>query len=178
MELTVEGLAEVTAVMSQFRFASGAASSGELARFNDYVICQQAKVAVLRGRIRELKADCNQVRTVRDQLDAQDGMQRWASMWRLLGDKPQERSMELSLSLSSFYADDATMIYTIEHMLTLTTTALNDVSEALGPPGHAYVENVPTAATMLGIYAAAFKAPEEELHHLVDALHETRAALV
>jgi hypothetical protein len=64
MQLTVEGLAEVTKVISGFRFVTDMrtldrdTADRELARFNDYVIEQKADIARLKNRIRELKADC------------------------------------------------------------------------------------------------------------------------
>src|SRR6266487_3943684 len=85
MQLTVEGLADVTKVISGFRFVSDGGTvhhetaERELSRFNDYVIEQKKDIAKLKNRIRELKADCEKVRALRDKLDARTDTRSWGS---------------------------------------------------------------------------------------------------
>jgi hypothetical protein len=173
MQVTVEGLSEVTKVVSGFRFEIREKTiEGEPARFNDYVISQKAKVTTLKGRIRELKADCEQVRVLRDALDAQSRSRSWGSMFGLVGVKGRRRATELASRLSGFYADDQQMIEVIQRMLKVAQKALRDVDQALGPPGMAYHYNVATAATLLQTYAVVFDEPQKELDDLVDALSD------
>src|SRR5205814_3454439 len=76
MRLTILGLAEVTKVISAFRFVydgenlDPAAAGRELARFNKYIIAQQVRVQGLKNDIARLKAKCDKVRKLRDELDA------------------------------------------------------------------------------------------------------------
>jgi hypothetical protein len=183
MQRAIEGLAAVTKVLGAFRFqVSGdmvdlAAASHDLARFNDYVIRQRDDVAALRGRIRELKANCEKVRALRDQLDKRTESGSWGSMFELFGDKVKQRSMELSSSLSNFYADDQRMIELLEETLKLADAGLQEVLDSLGPPGVASPYNVPTAATILGSYALLFDAPHRALDALADDLSIARSAI-
>ena len=183
MQRTVEGLAEVTKVISGFRFVSDGGAidretaDRELARFNDYVIQQKRDVATLKNRIRELKADCEKVRVLRDKLDARTEARSWGSLFGLLGAKAQRRTQELHSSLSNFYADDQKMIDLFRQTLELAGNGIKDVEEALGPPGIANPYNVPAAAEVLRIYAVLFEAPQDELQRLADVLSEARTAL-
>jgi hypothetical protein len=75
MQHAIEGLADVTKVISGFRFVlhKGAVDLGtvdrELARFNDYVIEQKKDITTLRDNRCKLKADCDKVRVLRDKLN-------------------------------------------------------------------------------------------------------------
>ena len=179
MQITVEGLAEATSVMSGFRFVVGSRSTAEkdLQSFRNYVIAQEAKVVSLRGQIRKLKADCDKIRGLRDDLEARRDDGTWSSMFGLLGMRKSARRDDLAGAISGFYADDQAMIYEVERLLDLSQRALAEVEEALGPPGHALAHNVPTAARMLGFYSQAFREPQQQLQQLLDALHQTAAEL-
>lgn len=178
MQLAVEGLAEVTKVVSSFRFEVGdKVAPGEGARFNDYVIAQQGAVTVLRGRIRELKADCEQVRILRDALDNRSKSRAWGSMFGLLGVKSRRQAQDLASKLSNFYADDLRMIESLEQVLRIARRALREVNASLGPEGVSYDFNVERAALILGMYASAFHVRQEELDDLVDELDRAARAL-
>jgi len=183
MQLTVEGLAEVTKVVSGFRFVTTGkvidrgTADRELARFNDYVIEQKKDIAKLKNRIRKLKADCEKVRVLRNNLDALSGTHSWGAMFGLFGDKARQRSLELAGYLGDFYADDQRMIDLFQQTLDLAQQAIRDVEAALGPPGIANPYNVPLAAEILRTYAVVFDKPEGELHVLADVLSEARTAL-
>jgi hypothetical protein len=183
MQRTVEGLAEVTKVISGFRFVYDEhmfernTAERELARFNTYVIDQRKDVTALRNRIRKLKADCEKVRTLRDKLDARTQDRSWGSLFGLLGNRARQRAGELASSLSNFYADDQRMIDLFQETLRLAEMAIDDVDEALGPRGRASPYNVPTAAEVLGTYATLFERPERELHALADGLSQAATAL-
>jgi hypothetical protein len=183
MQLTVEGLAEVTKVIGGFRFVTVGevfdqdTADRELARFNNYVIEQKADIIKLRNRIRELKADCEKVRVLRDDLDALSGTHSWGAMFGLFGDKARQRSTELAHYLSGFYADDQQMIELFRQTLDLAQQAIKEVDGALGPPGTANPYNVPLAAEILRTYALVFDEPQNELQELADVLSEARTAL-
>ena len=179
MQITVEGLADTTAVMSGFYFVQGDRRTTErdLQSFRSYVIAQDEKVASLRTQVRKLKADCDKIRTLRDDLNARRDDGTWSSMFGLLGMRKSGKRDDLAAAISEFYADDQRMIYEIEELLTLSRQALRDVRSALGPPGHADPNNVPTAARMLGIYSEAFHEPQEQLQKLVDELQNTATQL-
>lgn len=178
MQATVAGLADVTKVVSGYRFVTeGAAADFEPARFNSYVIDQRTQVAELRGRIRELKADCEAVRRIRDSLVARTRTRTWTSMFGLIGVNGRKRATEMAHTLSDFYADDQRMIEVIQQMLRLAQKALSDVDRALGPPGAAHPHNVASASAVLQTYAAVFEQPQRELDDLADALSDAANAL-
>jgi hypothetical protein len=179
MQKTVEGLAEVTSVVTRFRFTTtGAAVDFEPARFNKYVIAQEKKVTRLRGNIGELKGSSRKVGKARDKLNELAGDKRnWAAMFRLFGKRRGQMDARLAGTLSNFYADDQRIIELIERILKLSQTVLKDADKALGPAGMASPDRVQTAAAVLNIYADAFKQSEEDLVALVKALEESVDAL-
>lgn len=175
MQRTLEGLAEVTKVVSAFRFDIETTGS-DLARFNDYVLEQGVTVVRLGGSIRDLKGSCEKVRRVRDSLDAKAG-HGWGSLFGLLGQKAEDRRSELISPVSNFYADDQRIIEMIESLLKMSQAALDEVDAELGPPGVAHAYNIPAAAATLRVYAAVFKESDRELLALIDTLDEARRAL-
>jgi hypothetical protein len=178
METTLIGLADVTALISDFRFVpEEPATAAEAARFNNLVIERQQLVAKLGGEIRTLKGSCEKLRKLRDTLDERSGERRWGSMFGLLGDKARQRSAELAGTVSNFYADDQRMIDAIQQMLQIAQRAMEDVSAALGPPGFAYPHNVPDAATVLGTYATVFTPLKGQLDALIESLDDTVKSL-
>lgn len=183
MQRAIEGLASVTKVFSGFRFVIAGTSvntvtaNRDLARLNDYLIAQRDNVSRLKGKIRELKADCDKVRQLRDKLDARAKTKTWGSMFKLFGLKAQKRAQELHSALSEFYADDQRMIDLIGDNLKLAEQALAEVEDTLGPPGSASPYNVPMAAQVLGLYAVLFRDSHSELETLADDLNDARMAL-
>jgi hypothetical protein len=183
MRVTILGLAEVTKVISGFRFVYDGTSvdpgtaARELARFNDYIIAQKVHVASLKNNIGELKGKCDKARQLRDKLDARTGSRAWGSMFGLLGAKAEARSAELSGALSQFYADDQMMIEHVTAMLRLAERAIEDVNNSLGPPGIANPYHLPTAAALLGSYATLFQGPKAALDQLATDLEGAEAAL-
>jgi hypothetical protein len=179
MQRAMEGLAEVTKVVSGFRFEieDGKAVRGEVARFNAYVVEQGKAVTSLRAEIKELKADCDKVRDLRDALDAHAAKPRFGSMFGLLGVESRKRAEELAARLSNFYADDQRMIDALSTLLELADRALGEADEALGPRATAYADNVDEAATILRMYAVAFDDSRRQLDAMVDSLDATARAL-
>lgn len=177
MQRTVEGLAEVTKVVSAFRFSEGPAADYETVRFNDYVIEQKAKLVNLNGRLRDLKGSSGKVRDLRDALDAHSIDRGWGSMFGLLGEKGRRDASELASVLSNFYADDEKLADTIRRMMELAEAAVKDVDVALAPTGIASPGNIPDAATILSVYATVFAEPQRELTTLVHSLEEMRTVL-
>jgi len=183
MQQAIEGLASVTKVISGFRFVVAgtsvdrAAADRDLARLNDYLIEQRKHASILKGNIRELKADCDKVRQLRDKLDTRTKSHSWGSMFELFGAKARERSQELHSALSNFYADDQRMIELLSHGLAMTERALVEVEDALGPPGMLNPYNVPVAAEVLGLYSMIYRTSDNDLHSLADELSEACTAI-
>ena len=183
MQRALSGLTEVTKVFTGFRFVYDGRSvdlpsaNRELARFNNHVIAQKGDIATLQNRIRELKANCEKVRALRDKLDGLSQTGTWGSMFQLLGPKAKQRATELAGSLGNFYADDQRMIDLLNATLALAREALKEVEDALGPPGTANPYNVPAAAEILRVYATVFEAPERELQNLTTLLSDAKTAL-
>jgi hypothetical protein len=183
MQRAIEGLASVTKVFSGFRFVVAgtsvdrATAGRDLARLNDYLIAQRKKASSLKGKIRDLKSDCDKVRRLRDKLDARTKTRTWGSMFELFGSKARKRSKELATALSNFYADDQGMIQLLSDTLALAEKALTEVEDTLGPPGIADPYNVPVAAQVLGLYAVLFRAAHNDLESLADDMNQARMAL-
>jgi hypothetical protein len=171
MEITVVGLADVTKILTGFQFTvEGTARDLEPARYNSYVIEQRAKSTELRGKISSLKGNCEEIRKLRDALNARAEGRQWWSTFTLLGVKDQQRAQELWSKLSDFYADDLRMIDAIELMLTTAERAIDEVSAALGGPGLAYPQLVLEAAAVLKVYDSVFRDSQRDLVKLADSL--------
>jgi hypothetical protein len=179
MQRTVEGLADVTSVVTGFRFTTaGAAVDFEPARFNKYVITQKKKVTKLRGNISILKGSSGKVGKARDKLNELAGDKRdWTAMFRLFGTRRRQMDTRLAGTLSNFYADDQRIIELIETILKLSQAVLKEADKALGPAGMASPDQVRTAAAVLNIYADAFKQSEADLEGLIKTLEESVDAL-
>jgi|GEM_PF-1432647 len=184
MQKTIEGMAKVTSVISNFRFVTDGkvvarmTADRELARFNDYIIRQKSDIAALKNDIRKLKTDCEKIRQLRDKLDARSKDRSWGSLFGLLGAKAQQRTLELHGTISNFYADDQKMIDLFNQTLELAERAIQDVEEVLGPAGIANPYNIPIAAEILGTYSVLFGAPNRELHALADIMNKAQSVLI
>jgi len=184
MRTTITGLANVTKVISAFRFVyhgshiDRSTADRELARFNQYTIEQKVGIELLRTNIGALKANCEKVRELRDKLDARTSSRAWGAMFGLLGEKAQKRQADLHSVISNFYADDQRMIEHIKTTLSLAESAIDDVNGSLGPPGTMNPYLLPDAATLLGTYAVLFKGPTARLRGLAEDLEATGEALL
>ena len=69
------------------------------------------------------------------------------------------------------------MIYLVQEILALAESALNEVNSELGPAGHAYPGNVPSAAEILRVYADLFEEPYRSLQDLATQLGEAAEKL-
>jgi len=174
MRKTVKGLATVTGVVTSFKFTTtGAGVDFEPARFNTYVIAHKEKVEELRGRLSSLKGSCDKIRDARDKLEKlAKGDNDWVALFVPFNAARQDMNARLAGILSNFYADDQRMLELVEQMVDLCQAALDEADAALGPPGTASHHHVETAASVLGVYAAAFKQSEAELRNLVDKLDD------
>jgi uncharacterized protein YhaN len=178
MEITIVGLADVTKILTGFQFTvEGTARDAEPARYNKYVIEQRARSSELRGKISSLKGNCEEIRKLRDALNARAEGRQWWSTFTLLGVKDQKRAHELWSELSTFYADDLRMIEAIELMLKTAEGAIDEVSVALGGPGVAYPHLVPEAAAVLRVYSSVFRDSHRDLTQLAEALRTQARAL-
>jgi hypothetical protein len=184
MERAIEGLSSVTGVISGFRFTivpnaefNSDTARADLVRFNEYLIEQRDKTTSLKSRIRELKANCDKVRQLRDKLDARSQSRTWGSMFELFGLSARNRSIELASALGSFYADDQQMIELLTKNLDLAESAISEVESTLGPPATQNPYNVPIAAQTLGIYAELFRAPDLDLQSLANELNSLRMTI-
>ena len=179
MQKTVAGLAEVTKVVSDFRFSFGPSGPTEtdLIRFDDYVMAQRREVIELRGRIRSLKGSSGQVNDQSALLHQRSTALGVSNMWGLLGVKGRQTASQLSAKLSNFYGADMELVATIEGMVNLADAAVADVAGVLGPAAHSYVWNIPAAADLLRVYHNTFEPSLQDLDELVKVMEETRAEL-
>jgi len=75
----MEGLAEVTGVAKSFKFTLGSEQARErdLSRFHKHIIDPNKQVVKLGKNIESLKADCAEIRKIRDKLTNQSKGDRW-----------------------------------------------------------------------------------------------------
>lgn len=183
MQRAIEGLVNVTQVFSSFRFVTLGDSidpktaSRDLANLIKHLMAQRGEISKLKGQLRTLKADCDRVRELRDDLDARSKSKRWGSMFELLGLKSTKQAQKMASALSQFYADDQRMLEMLKRNLKLAEKALAEVESSLGPPGKANAYNVPTAAGVLGAYATLFQQAHGDLESLADGMHDAWKAL-
>lgn len=179
MRVAVEGLAEVTAVVQNFRFtvSSRAATERSLERFNKHMVKHNTKVTKLRGKIRKLKADCSKIGKLRDKLNDKSSGRSWSRMFNLVGIRAGHKRDQLALTIGSFYSDDLRMIGVVENTLALAEQALADVDDSLGPPGQQDPYNVPRAAEMLAVYSGMYKEPHKKLQQLADDMSNAASSL-
>lgn len=177
IRFTVVGLAKVTAVVTNFRFTTGDVySASEASRFNGYVIAQKTLVAELHNNIHALKGSCDRIRDAHDRLNTL-GADNRAGMFRLFSAERNAREYELANFMGIFYEHDQQMVDIVKRILNLSEQALTDANDTLGPSGSTYTSNVAVAASVLGIYAGAFRKSESELAALVETLDESISSL-
>jgi len=181
MHITINGLANVTKLITGFRFTydgTRSTSSREFTRFNDYIVAQQGAGFELKRNIGKLKGNCDEVGKLLQKLDSSTKSRAWGSMFGLLGEKAKKRSQEMYSTLSTFYGNDQRMIDLIERTMKLAERALKDVQKELGPPGITYPNNLRSAATMLGAYADLFEAPNRDLATLAGELEAAKNHMI
>jgi hypothetical protein len=177
---TVVGLANVTRIVSDFKFnASDDLSQAETVRFNNYMMERRGMVTALKeGGIKSLKGNCEQIMRIREDLQSQAGKRNMASMFGLLGGKQQERIYKLSEVLVNFYGADLEIIKTIEDMLKLSEAAVEDVQSAL-LDGNGMMQgyNIPKAASRLQFYSDLYKKSQAQLDILLTDIDDQVKAL-
>lgn len=171
MRKTMLGLARVSDVVTDFRFTmSGPASEFEPARFNSLVIERKTRLVEFDQSISALKGSSGRMRDYAEALTRDSGHSFW-QLFDITGLATQ-RAADVGAKFNDLYVVDARIIELLRALLDAAKTALNDVADALGPPGSAQPANVSNAAQVLGEYAVEFRRVEQQAQDLARDLED------
>lgn len=171
-------VAAASAILTHFRFTiSASAIDSEPARFNDHLIAHKEKAAKVWSSIQDLRGHCHVIKHHVDQLRKGAGGLSLDKLLLLFGIDSAKRDKEFSDALEKIYDDEKQGYILVERLSQALQRALNEVGDALGPPGTALPANVPQAAVLLGEYAAAFGALETQGNYLALELQQSIDAL-
>ncbi len=149
-------IAEVSGVVTRFRFDAGVAGSA-LQRFNDYYIQQGGKAAALRQQIDNLRTRCATVRQHAGNVSGGVGRSAFQRFFEMVNVEPALRRAELGETLDRLANEDLASARAAYVILNCVELALKDVQAALETNGVMDVANVPAAAALLKEYASAFR---------------------
>jgi hypothetical protein len=158
---TLVGLAQVSDVVTEFRFSTaGADLDRQPARFNDFVISRKERIAAMKNSIETLKGSSAETARQADAIAAWGGRRYW-QLFDFLG-RGAALEAQLAIQFNDLWAVDGRIVEMFTKLVNAAQTALDETSEALGPSGTADPSNVPKAAAILGEYAREFKKVEAQ----------------
>jgi hypothetical protein len=172
LQKNVRLIKRASEVLTHFRFAivADAEAVKEVTRFNDYFIKATQDEQHIREHIDGLRTHCGKVRDHAERIvkgeDAEQAVT-WLSqqdattVFAIVGVRDPEKGYELGKKLFEMANEDDEFADSAEDMLRCLNDALNDVQNALGPPGRMYPENLPAAAALLGDYSTHFQKMED-----------------
>jgi hypothetical protein len=171
MRKTLVGLAKVSDVVTDFRFSiAGSGRDLEPARFNNMVIERKHRLSELRDSISDLKGSSGKMREYATDLTAHNNRPFW-ELFDIMG-LSQQRALDLGSKFNDLYVVDERIVELIEKLMAAARTALQEVSDTLGPPGSADPGNVTSAAQVLGEYAVEFRRLEQACNDLSEQLED------
>jgi hypothetical protein len=178
MRNTSIAVAAASAVLTHFRFTiAGSALDSEPARFNDHLIAHKEKAAKVSASLHALRGHCHVIARQVDQLRQKAASLNLGRLLLLFGIDAAKREQEVLRALEDIYNEEMQGYRLVHGLSQSLQRALDDVGSALGPPGTALPQNVPTAAALLGEYADAFSALETEANYLALELQQSIDAL-
>src|SRR5262249_21384966 len=149
MRQTIIGLAKVSDVITEFQFTiSGSGRDLEPARFNNMVIERKHRIIELRESISRLKGSSGKMREYATKLAGREGRPYW-ELFDVMG-LARKRAVGLGQKFNDLYVIDERIVELFETLMNAARVALQEVSNALGPPGAADPTNVDAAARVLG----------------------------
>jgi hypothetical protein len=174
MQRTTIAVAAASAVLTHFRFTvSGAAVSTEPARFNDHLIAHKALAARVSTSLEAMRGHCSKIRAHANRLRGNLQPKKLDRLLQLFGIDSAERDREVGQALQRIYDDEMQGHLLVNRLALGLQLSLDDIGNALGPPGQMLPENVPAAAALLGSYAQAFGALESQCNYLALDLQQT-----
>jgi hypothetical protein len=160
MRQTIIGLAQVSDVITEFQFTtSGPGRDWEPVRFNNMIIERKHRIFELRDSISRLKGSSGKMQEYATKLTGREGRPYW-ELFDVMG-LARERAMDLGQKFNDLYVVDERIVELFQTLMNAAREALQEVSNALGPPGAADPGNVDAAARVLGQYSGEFKRLEE-----------------
>jgi hypothetical protein len=171
-------VAAASAILTHFRFTvCGSAIDSEPARFNDHLIAHKEKAAKVSASLRELRGHCLVIKRHAENLSQRARSLNLSKLLLLFGIDSAKREQEVLAALQDIYDDEMQGYVQVERLSRALQVALDDIGNALGPPGTALPTNVPQAAVLLGEYAVAFSALETQANYLALDLQQSIDAL-
>ena len=165
MRQTTIGLAKVSDVITEFQFTiSGSGRDREPARFNNMVIERKHRIFELRDSISRLRGSSGKMREYATKLAGREGRPYW-ELFDVMG-LAKQRAADIGQKFNDLYVIDQRIVELFQTLMNAARDALQEVSNALGPPGSADPGNVDAAASVLGQYAGEFRRLEEACDEL------------
>jgi hypothetical protein len=171
-------VAAASAILTHFRFTvEGSAVDSEPARFNEHLIAHKEKAAKVSSSLQELRGHCHAIEHHVHQLRQKANSLNLSKLLLLFGIDSAERDQEVVNALQKIYDEEMQGYLLVRSLSRALQDALNDIADALGPPGTASPTKVPQAAKLLGEYATAFSALETQGNYLALELQQSIDAL-
>ena len=168
---TMHGVAQASAVLTNFRFAISAdTGSSELRAFNDYFIQHKSQADFLEDHLEDLRGHCSKIREHAQQIAGSATVSGFSGLFRMLGLNSPQRERELAEMLDRLAYEDFKDANSLQIMVNCLKLALTDVQNTLGDKGAMYPENVPKAAALLAEYAEKFETLEKSAGNAEDEI--------
>lgn len=178
MRNTSIAVAAASAILTHFRFTvAGSALDSEPASFNDHLIAHKEKAAKVSDSLHQLRGHCHVIKTHVDRLHEKAKKLNINKILMLFGIDSSAREQEVLLSLEQIYDEEMQGYFLVSRLSRALQESLEDVGNALGPPGSMLPGNVPRAAALLGEYADAFTELETKGNYLALELQQSISAL-
>lgn len=176
MRQTFVGLARVTDVVTGFQFTVyGPQVDHEPSRFNEWVKKREQRLTELGNSIGALKGSSGKMKLYAEALAGSEGKP-WWELFGILG-LASGQADRLQDQFNDLYVVDAQIIDMLKELIKAAETALQEVSDALGPPGSADPKNVPAAAALLGNYIHEFRNLRTSIDDVAQQLEDAIAAI-
>jgi hypothetical protein len=171
-------VAAASAILTHFRFTvCGSTIDSEPARFNDHLIAHKEKAAKVSSSLQALRGHCQVIKRHAETLRQRARSLNLSKLLLLFGIDSAKREQEVLTALQDIYDDEIHGYVLVDRLSRALQEALDDIGNALGPPGTALPANVPQAAVLLGEYAVAFGALETQANYLALDLQQSIDAL-
>lgn len=167
LQNTATAVAAASAVLTHFEFTvAGMDVDRQPARFNDYLIAHKEKAALVARSLQAMRGHCHVIHKHAENLKKRAESLNLSRLLLLFGLDSAERDRQVAEALKEIYDEEIQGYKLVAQLSFALQTALNSISEALGPPGTMDPKNVAAAAKLLGEYAVVFQRLETQSNYL------------
>lgn len=161
---TLRLIAMDASILTSFSFVMDENIAGsELRKFDDEVRKRIDISGQLRSQIHELRSHCHVIARHKERIESGTPMD---NIFSALGIRSTDRNLQLSMLLQNLLDEEAQAFYVSNRMSQAVHDALQDIRNALGPPGKILPENLPAAADRLSEYYQKFQKLQSECNFL------------